>query len=50
MNSELEKLAPSKQSAAKTLYATFNILKEAGGQLPGKKVIDKIRETVEMTD
>jgi restriction system protein len=50
MDNELEKLAPSKKSAAKTLYATFNILKEAGGQLPGKKVIDKIRETVEMTD
>lgn len=36
MDKELEKLAPSKQSAAKTLFATFNILKEAGGQLPKK--------------
>jgi len=50
MDKELEKLAPSKRSAAKTLYATFKILKEAGGQLPGKQVIDKIRETVELTD
>ena len=50
MDKELEKLAPSKRSAAKTMFATFKILKEAGGQLPGKKVIDKIRETVELTD
>ncbi|HOJ02952.1 MAG TPA: Mrr restriction system protein [Bacteroidota bacterium] len=50
MNKELEKLAPSKRSAAKTLYATFEILKEAGGQLPGKIVIDKIRDTIELTD
>ncbi|MFM2307525.1 MAG: hypothetical protein RLZZ367_2194, partial [Bacteroidota bacterium] len=40
MDKELEKLAPSKRSAAKTMFATFKILKEAGGQLPGKQVID----------
>lgn len=45
-----EKLAPSKQSAAKTLFATFKILKEAGGQLPGKQVIDRIREQIDLTD
>jgi restriction system protein len=50
MDKELEKLAPSKRSAAKTMFATFKILKEAGGQLPGKQVIDKIRETVELTE
>jgi restriction system protein len=50
MEKELEKLAPSKQSAAKTMFATFKILKDSGGQLPGKQVIDKIRETVELTD
>lgn len=31
MDKELEKLAPSKQSAAKTMFAAFKILKEAGG-------------------
>ena len=50
MDKELEKLAPSKRAAAKLLCATFKILKEAGGQLPGKQVIDIIRETVELTE
>ena len=50
MDKELEKLAPSKRATAKTLFAAFKILKEAGGQLSGKQVIDKIRETVELTD
>lgn len=50
MNKELDKLAPSKESAAKTLFATFKILKEAGGQLPSKEVIEKIRERVEFTE
>jgi restriction system protein len=50
MDKELEKLAPSKRTAAKTLFAAFKILKEAGGQLSGKQVIDKIRETIELTD
>jgi restriction system protein len=48
MTTELENLAPSKQSAAKTIFAAFKILKEAGGQLAGKQVIDKIRSTVEL--
>jgi restriction system protein len=50
MDTELEKLAPSKRSAAKTMFATFKILKDAGGQLPGKKILEKIRETIELTD
>ncbi|MFC6996772.1 restriction endonuclease [Rufibacter roseus] len=50
MNQELENLAPSKRSAAITIFATFNILKEAGGQLPGKLVIERIRETVDFTE
>lgn len=50
MEKELDNLAPSKRSAAKTMYAAFKILKESGGQLPGKQVIEKIRETIELTD
>lgn len=50
MDKELEKLAPSKQSASKTMFAAFKILSEAGGQLPGKQVIDRIREGVELND
>lgn len=50
MDNNLEKLAPSRASAAKTLYAALNILKESGGQLPGKQVIEKIREKVDLTE
>lgn len=50
MDNQLDKLAPSKRSATKTVFATFNILKEAGGQLPGKQVIEKIRNTIVLTD
>jgi restriction system protein len=31
------------------MFSTFKILKEAGGQLPGKQVIDKILDTIELT-
>lgn len=50
MSKKFEDLSPSVQTATKTVYATFKILKEAGGHLPGKKVIDKIKETVKLTD
>lgn len=50
MDKELKKIAPSKQSAAKTVFAAFKILKEAGGHLPGKQIINKIRETVKLTE
>lgn len=43
-------LSLSRQSASKTVYAVFNILKNAGGQMSGSEVIDKVRETVELTD
>ncbi|PPZ91328.1 restriction endonuclease [Cloacibacterium normanense] len=35
----------SQQIAEKTIYAAFKILKEAGGEMRGKDVVDKIRET-----
>jgi len=50
MEKELDKLAPSKRSAAKTMFATFKILKESGGQLPGKQIIEKIRNTIDLTE
>lgn len=40
----------SKIIAEKTIFAVFNILKQAGGQMRGKEVIDKVRETVEFND
>lgn len=36
----------SQKIAEKTIFATFNILKEAGGEMLGKDVIEKIRKTV----
>jgi restriction system protein len=36
----------SQQIAEKTIFAAFKILKDAGGEMRGKDVIDKIRETV----
>lgn len=40
----------SKKIAEKTIFATFQILKDAGGELRGKEVVDKIRETLEFDD
>jgi len=45
-----KKVSKSRQSATKTIFATFQILKEAGGEMRGKEVIDKIRERTEFTD
>lgn len=46
MSKKFEELSPSIQVATKTIYAALKILKEAGGHLPGKQVIDKIKEKV----
>ena len=40
----------SQQIAEKTIFAAFTILKEAGGEMRGKDVVDKIRETVVFDD
>lgn len=40
----------SQQIAEKTIFAAFKILKEAGGEMRGKDVVDKIRETVSFDD
>lgn len=36
--------------AEKTIFATFKILKDAGGEMSGKDVLTKIRDTVEFND
>ena len=43
-------LAPSRALAAKLLFATFKILKDAGGSLAGKEVITTIESSVELTE
>ena len=40
----------SQQIGEKTIFAAFNILKEAGGEMRGKDVVNKIRETVQFDD
>ncbi len=45
-----QKTSKSKAVAQKTLFAAFKILSEAGGEMNGSDVIDKIRQTVEFTD
>jgi len=43
-------VSPSKAVAAKTVYEAFKVLKEEGGQLPGKDVIDKVGQRLQFTD
>jgi restriction system protein len=50
MSKDLDKLSKSRQTAVKTIYEALKILKENGGQLPGKEVIEKIRGRIEFTD
>ena len=46
----IKKKSPSRALAEKTIFETFKILKDAGGQMRGKLVVDKIRETVHFDD
>ncbi len=50
IDKDLNTLSPSKSVAAKTVYAAFKVLKSAGGELPGKEVIDRLRETIKFTE
>lgn len=45
-----ESLSPSMACAAKTVYATFEILKESDGNLPSKEVMNQIPGKVNLTD
>lgn len=40
-----KEIAPSRKLAAKVLFATFKILKDAGGSLRGAEVVNRIRAT-----
>jgi restriction system protein len=50
MAKEFKDYSPSRQTAIKTVFAAMQILKEAGGHLPGKEVVQKIAEKVTITD
>lgn len=43
-------LSPSIQTAAKTVYTAFEILKEEGGELPGKDVIERIPQKIKLSE
>lgn len=45
-----KRISQSKASATKTIMATFQILKEAGGELRGREVMDKIPEKIELSE
>lgn len=47
---ETRTISPSKAVAAKTIFEAFKILQAEGGELPGKEVIDRIRQNVNFTD
>jgi restriction system protein len=47
---QINEVSPSKAVAAKTVYEAFKVLKEEGGQLPGKDVIDKVGQRLQFTD
>lgn len=47
---EEKPLSPSKAVAAKTIYEAFKILKAEGGELPGKEVVNRIRQNVQFND
>jgi restriction system protein len=47
---QLTDISPSKAVGAKTIYETFKILKEEGGQLSGREIINRIRERIQFND
>lgn len=50
MNNEMKAVSRSRMSGAKNMFAALGLIKAAGGQMAGREVIAKIRETVELTD
>ena len=45
----IENLSPSVRCAAKTIFAAFEILRDAGGELPAKEIMKLIPEKIELT-
>lgn len=45
-----KELSPSRALASKVIYEAFKILKAENGQLPGKEVVDRIRNQVALSD
>lgn len=43
-------MSKTRKIAEKTIFATFNILKENGGEMRGKEVVDRIGKTISFDD
>lgn len=41
--------SPSQQAGAKAVHALLQVLNDAGGQLPGRKAMEKVEERIELT-
>jgi restriction system protein len=50
MTNELKDLSKSKQTAAKTIYEALLVLKEEGGELPGREVMNRIEQRIELSE
>jgi restriction system protein len=50
MKEDLSNLPKTKKAGVKALSEAFRILKEEGGQLPGREVINQIRENISFDD
>jgi restriction system protein len=50
MKDETQDITPAKQTAIKVLFEAFRVLKDNGGQLRSKDVLDKVRERIELSD
>ena len=50
MPQESNQLSPTKKTAAKVLHAALRVLKENGGSLPAREVMQEIERRVDLTD
>ena len=46
----IESLSPSRSCAVKSIYAALEILKEEGGELRSREIVNRIPERIEFTD
>ncbi len=46
----MKKLSKSRALAAKVIFAALQILKENGGELNGREVVEKVGQRVELDD
>lgn len=50
MNEDISQYAPTRQTAIKTLYKTFEILQRNGGELSGREVMQQIERELTFSD